>query len=493
MSYIQGENRFQKTFMPDSIDEYIDEENPTRVIDAFVESLNMEELEFKMYDNECGRPAYNPKDMLKLYIYGYFNKVRSSRKLERETKINIEVIWLMNKLSPDHKTISRFRKDNVKALKSTFRSFVKVCLKLNLYKKELIAIDGSKFKAVNSLEKNFSKGKLEDRIKRIDKKLNEYISNLDDNDEKEVTDNKYTKEEIENAINELNSKKENYNEMESKLENSGETQISITDKDCKRMKHRNGLSEMCYNVQTAVDSENKLIAEFEVTSRCNDKNLLTPMAEKAKEILEVEEIVAVADNGYFVATDIANSIKNNITPHVAKGNESITFSIETTKENATTPQEWENQGKNIFIAERNIGLCPMGTILYPRGYSKSRKAGVFANSTACRECVRKDKCKKYYKEIEIKMTENEFSKEYNDKDLYVKQITYLGDEKIIKERKGIVEHPFGTIKRHMNAGYCLLKGRENVQGEFSLSFLAYNLKRVINIIGVKELIAEFGY
>jgi transposase len=251
MRYIEGNDRYQKMLFPDVIDEYISEENPVRVIDAYIDRLKLHELDFKLRNNETGRPSYNPKDMLKLYVYGCFNRIRSSRRLETETQRNIEVMWLLNKLSPDHKTIARFRKDNRKALKNVFRDFVKLCVKLGLYGKELIAVDGSKFKAVNALENNFGHKKLDDRIKRIDEKLEQYLAELDKNDQDDMDAPKHTKAEISAMISELSARKQGYEEIRAHLNETGQTQISTTDPDAKRMNHSNGLSELCYNIQTA--------------------------------------------------------------------------------------------------------------------------------------------------------------------------------------------------------------------------------------------------
>lgn len=493
MGYIEGDSRYQRVLFPDVMDDFIDLENPVRVIDAYVESLDLDILEFSVVPYITGRPPYNPKDLLKLYIYGYFNKIRSSRKLEVETHRNIEVMWLLKRLSPDHKTISRFRKENVLGLKKVFRNFVQLCNEMGLYGKELIAIDGSKFKAVNSLENNFGLKKLEDRITRIDKHLESYLIELDEHDKEEIETKKHSKEEIAAAIEELKNRKQCYETMQNHLESSGETQISTTDPDAKRMKHRNGLSEVCYNVQTAVDSKNKLIAEYEVTDRCNDKNLLTPMYEKTQEILNTSEMSVVADNGYFSATDIAKCIAAGGDPHVSIDCESVTFCMPVEENEANTPETFENQGKNVFVEERNIGICPMGIILYPRSYSKNRKVAVYANAKECSKCERKDICKRYHKTLEVSMPEGSFTKQYNDKNVNVKQIWYCPNKKIIMQRKSIAEHPFGTVKRHQNASYCLLKGKENVSGEFALTFLVYNLKRVINIMGTQRLIKELSY
>jgi hypothetical protein len=398
-------------------------------------------------------------------------------------------MWLVNKLSPDHKTIARFRKDNAKALKNIFRHFVQLCRELGLYGKELVAVDGSKFRAVNSKDNNFSEAKLEERLRRIDEKLDQYLSELDENDETEADSPKHSKDEITALVMELSTRKQRYEDMKVHLETTGETQISTTDPDARRMKQANGGSDVSYNIQTAVDSKHKLVVEYEVTNDCNDKNLLADMAISVKEVLGVDEITAVADTGYFVATDIAECVMNGITPHVSNEHESITISIPVTEQEANEPQPPNHQGKPIFIKERNIGLCPMGTVLYPSGYSAGHGAAVYRNAKACRKCLQREQCQSYYdRELKVKMPLSEFNKEYNDEDLHTKQITITPNKCLLRRRKELSEHPFGTIKRSMDSSYCLLKGIDNVQGEFALTFLAYNMKRVINILGVARLV-----
>jgi hypothetical protein len=277
--------------------------------------------------------------------------------------------------------------------------------------------------------------------------------------------------------------------MKSQLEESGETQISTTDPDARRMKASNGGADISYNVQTATDSKNKLIVDYEVTNQCNDKNLLASMAISAKETLGVETLDVLADKGYFVASDIAECIQNGITPHVSSEHDSITISIPTTPDESTGAQEFNNKGKPVYVKERNIGLCPMGNVLYPRSYSKGHGAAVFSNAKACRNCPSRDKCPSYYdRELKVTMPHSEFSKEYNDAMLHTKQVTITSDKEKLRRRKEIAEHPFGTVKRGMDSSYCLTKGTENVRGEFGLTFLAYNMKRVINILGVPKLL-----
>lgn len=256
MNYIQGDDRYQATLLPPVLDDYVAENNPTRVIDAFVDSLDLAEFGFtKANIAETGRPPYSPYDLLKLYIYGYFNKVRSSRKLETETHRNVEVMWLLNNLKPDHKTISRFRKDNLMQIKKVFDSFVKLCLKMNLYSRQLISIDGSQFAAVNSKERNYSAGKLQDRIKRINDHITKYLAEIEsrDNDDDKAPDN----ENIAEIVAELKARKEKYEDMLETLTDADETQISLTDPDSRLLTKLNS-HKMAYNVQTAIDGNNSL-------------------------------------------------------------------------------------------------------------------------------------------------------------------------------------------------------------------------------------------
>ena len=486
MNFISGENRNQIILMPESIDDYVDDNNTVRVIEAYINNLNLADLGFsKPNPHDTGRPMYDPKDLLKLYVYGYMNKIRSSRRLETETKRNLEVIWLLRKLSPDHKTIARFRNDNSAALKNVFRDFVKLCMKLNLYGKELAAIDGSKFKAVNSKDRNFGNKKLAERIARIDAKMEEYLRELEDSDSSEnVTDGEKSSEELANIIIELSNRKARYQAYKEELAQTGESQKSLTDPDS-RLMMANGKMDICYNVQTAVDSKNKLIAEFEVTNNAVDFNQITPMAERVKDILETDTITAVVDIGYDSVQDIVAAMNQGVDVHVAGTDFDICV---LTGEPLQTEIVSHKDGRCVYFADRNIALCPMGKVLYPGFYKKSKGHGVFYNYSACKKCACKCTKEARGQRYQVPMAESNFSKIYNDKDLYAKQIRIAPNRELIKQRKSIVEHPFGTVKRNMDAGYCLTKGLWNVSGEFSLAFLAYNLKRVINIIGVKRLI-----
>jgi len=486
MDFITGEAREQVILLPDSIEDYIEAESTVRVIDAYINSLELSELGFaKCEPKGTGRPMYDPKDMLKLYVYGYMNRVRSSRRLEDEARRNLEVIWLICKLTPDHKTIARFRHDNCKALKNVFRDFVKLCVRLGLYGKELIAIDGSKFKAVNSKKRSFTEKQIQKKIESITKKIDEYLKELDRNDEGENSTNSgKTAEEVNQIINNLKEHKKRYQGYADELEKTGEKQKSLTDSES-RLMYGNGKTDVCYNVQTAVDAKNKLIADFEVTNQGNDYNFIAPIVRSAKELFETETIAAVADCGYASIQDITSAMNSGVDVHVAGTDFDICLPA---KEGEETMITRHHNGRCVYIGERNIALCPMGNVMYPSTY-EDVNGGIFRNTQACKLCT--CKCTKKSSGLHyhhVRMASEEFSMEYNDQDLAVKQVRIKPDKAVMDQRKSIVEHPFGTIKRTMDAGYCLSKGLGNVAGEFALTFLAYNFKRVINILGVRKLV-----
>ncbi len=485
MSYITGANRSQIVMFPDSIDDYITEENAVRVIDIYVDRLDLENLAFsKIKPHYTGRPPYSPQDLLKLYIYGYMNRIRSSRRLETETKRNVEVMWLLKKLSPDHKTIARFRHDNSSALKNVFRDFVKLCLKLGLYGKELAAIDGSKFKAANSNERNLSLSELNERIKRLSARIDEYMQQMNEVDSHEDSEQVCMGDgEIKQIVERLTNHKNTYEAYLEELTSNGETQKSLTDPEAKLMRGAKCF-DVSYNVQTSVDSKHKLIAEFKVTDCGNDMNQLAEMAIASAEILEAPNITTTADTGYNNASEIAKCIEAGITPQVAGSEGCMCVPCEAHEAQKIVAHE---NGNGVYIKDRNIFICPMGNVIPPMFYKNGDRTARFYNYNACSKCT--CRCTKTkYRTFGIRIKKTEFSKKFNADNLYVKQIYIKPDPEIIDRRKELSEHPFGTVKRAMDAGYLLTKGIKNVTGEFSLAFLAYNLKRVINIMGAKKLI-----
>jgi len=308
MPYIQGENRGQYTLEPMCLDDYIEADNICRVILAYVESLDMVELGFKYAETkETGRPPYNPANMLMLYLYGYLNRVRSSRRLEAETKRNIEVMWLMEKVMPDDKTISNFRKDNAAALKKVFRDFSVWCSVQGLYGKELIGVDGTKIRANSSRRNIHTQRGTKMKLADVERKIDEYMAEPEENDEAETKDGKLSTEVIQEILKHLTEKKDTLNCWLTQIEANGGEEISTVDPDA-RIMHQSGDGrnlDACYNVQTVVDEKHKLIVEFEVSTCHDEKGTLPKMAESAKEIMGVTEIEAAADRGYYEGNDIA--------------------------------------------------------------------------------------------------------------------------------------------------------------------------------------------
>ena len=486
MEYIKGVDRQQMTLLPECLDDYIEAENPVRVIEAYVESLDLNELGFtRVEPNETGRPMYSSRDLLKLYLYGYSIRIRSTRRLEAEARRNIELMWLMRRLCPDHHTIARFRKENAKALKRLFQNFTLLCTELGLMGRELVAIDGSKFRAVNSKDANFNEEKLNERIRRIEEHIEEYMRVLEETEEEEGAPRK-SAEEISKIIEELERRKTLYQGYQDKMEETGESQISTTDPEARRMIDKGG-SIVGYNVQIAVDAKHKIIAHYEVIQARNDLTSLSNMAISTAKSLGVEELTALADKGYASATTIAECIMNGITAHVAGTDYDICIPVKEGVEGEASPIASHREGRCVYIRERNIALCPMGKVLYPHNYKKKKRSAVYKNPQACAMCL----CKcttESSKRFEIEMRQSEFTREYDIEGLEVMQVRVRGEKQLIRQRKEIVEHPYGTVKRAMGADYVLTKGLKSVAGEFALVFLAYSIKRAINILGVKGMI-----
>lgn len=475
MAYIQGMDRKQTILFPESVDDYIEEDNPVQFVDVFVDSLDLRELRFKYSQPEStGRPPYNPADMLKLYLYGYLNRIRSSRNLEKETRRNVELMWLLKKLRPDFKTIADFRKDNKKAIKKVCREFTLLCKKIELFGGELIAIDSSKFKASNSKKHNFNQAKLKKRLKEIEEKIETYLNELDENDEKEIHLPRIDKEELKAKIKLLQERSKKYKKVMKKLKDSGQKQISLVDPDSRAMVNNQKI-EICYNVQVTVDDKHKLILDHEVTNKGMDCNQLSKMSSRAKEILEVDELEVLADKGYYNALDIKECVDNGLTPYVPE-----TESRVPKKANIPSPEFYNTEFR--YDKERDVYICPGGQEL--TGRSKFAIKGKMMKLYKSKECVG---C-----QLRCKCTKNKIGRviyrwEHEDilEDMRRRVEENPGK---MKKRQWLSEHPFGTIKRGFDQGYLLTRGIEKVGAEMSLSVLAYNIKRAINIIGVRKLI-----
>jgi len=472
MGYIKGEDRNQTILFPESIDEYVSNNNSVRIIDEYINQLDLKSLLFnRAVTPSMGRPPYHPGDMLKLYLYGYLNRIRSSRRLEKESTRNLEVIWLIRRLKPDFKTIADFRKDNKRALKRVFRDFSKLCDKWELFGKELIAIDGSKFRACNSKKNNYNTKKLKRNIRYLDKKIEDYLNKLDHQDKLESSDRKPDTKEIIERIKQLKERKEKYESYQKKLKQSGETELSTTDPDSRLMVNNNNV-EVSYNVQISVDAKHKLIADFKVTSKPNDQGQLAPMVLRAKRLFH-KTFEVVADKGYYNALDLQKCTKKGITVYVSKQ----TYANATKDKAFYSDQFKYNKTKNSY-------LCPAGSELHC--YRARRQAGKiigyeYHNFAACKDCKFKVRCTTSKKGRYI------FRQIRQDLLDRIDAQTRKNLEKY-KLRQMIVEHPFGTIKRGWGAYYFLTRRRVSVSAETSLSFLAYNLKRVINILGTEEIL-----
>ena len=475
MSYIEGESRSQSLLFPEILDDYITQDNLVRFIDAFVDGLKLEEMDFSRSVPEgTGRPPYDPRDLLKLYVYGYLNGVRSSRRLERECGRNVEVMWLVRKLRPDFKTIADFRKDNRKVFKGVFRQFTLLCKEMGLLGGELVAIDGSKFKAVNSSDRNFSERKLQKKIKEIEEKIEKYLADLDWGDEQEAEAKEAGVEGLKEKIEKLKERRGRYDELLKELERSGESQISLTDPDSRAMP-LTPRGDVSYNVQVAVDSRHHLMVEQEVTNAVIDSSQLFFMASKAQEILGKEELSVVADMGYYHGDEIKACEEAGMTVYIQKANTS-----------ANTALGLFGKERFVYDPQEDCYRCPAGEKLTYHFDSEElgRKIRYYW-TTACNTCPIKAQCtrNKGFRRIT----------RWVDEDILERMEKRVrANWELMKQRKQIVEHPFGTIKFWNDQRHFLMRGLEKVRAEFSLSALAYNIKRAINLVGVPKLVAAMA-
>lgn len=386
MSYKEGIARNQIVLFPETVDDYIREDNPVQFIDAFVDGLDLGALEFRhAKPQETGRPPYDPADMLRLYLWGYLNRIRSSRSLEKETHRNLEVMWLLKKLTPDFKTIADFRKDNREALKKVCREFTLLCKRLELFGGELVAIDSSKFRAVNCRKRNFNRAKLERRIKEIEGEIEKYFRELEDNDIRESTVGAMSGEELKAKIQWLKERGDEYQGLLRRLVESGESQISLTDADSRAMLN-NQRVEVCYNVQATVDSKHKLILDHEAINEETDYNQLSEMAGRAKGILVVEKLEVLADKGYFAADQIKECVDNGITPYIPEPER-----VPSQAKNAPGRLFLENEFR--YDREKDSYICPQGSELaFRRKVEHKGKVTRIYQGRECLGCAVKARC-----------------------------------------------------------------------------------------------------
>jgi transposase len=468
--FIEGEARTQATLFPERLDDYIAEENAVRVIDVFLDSLDLSGLGFKTEPANTGRPAYHPATLLRLFIYGYLNRIQSSRRLEREAGRNVELMWLISRLAPDFKTIADFRKNNTKAITQVCREFVLICRKLNLFTDSLVAIDGSKFKAVNNRNRNFTQAKIKLRLKQIDESIARYLGQIDTEDRVELATSNHTVERLEKKIGKLKKEVEQLNDIQAQLKEIPDKQISLTDPDARSMATSGrGTGMVAYNVQTAVDSRHHLILAHEVTNQGHDRKQLANMAVQAKSILSADDLTVVADRGYYSGEEIKACDEAGIKTYLPKS------------------QTSGNQAKGLFgkrdfiyHAQDDEYECPAGERAIFRGCRQEGGKMIKRYwSSSCVRCSIKSQCTTG-KERRISRWEHEAI--LDELEARMKRAPDM-----MKVRRSTVEHPFGTLKSWMGSTHFQMKTIKRVSAEMSLHVLAYNLKRVMKILGPVEL------
>lgn len=589
MGYIQGADRNQLVFLPNTLDDYVDENNEVRAIDIFIDSLDMGSMGFKTEPAREGRPGYDPRDMLKLYMYGYLNHIRSSRRLQKEAGRNVEVMWLLRTVVPDFRCIADFRKDNAKAIKAVFTAFVKLCNRAGLLSRKSVVIDGTKIKAVNADHKCYLSGNVSKMIKEIEDKVERYMKALDEYDEREAKPGELNKEDIAGVLNYLDRRKCQLKNAQAQIEAGEENQVCATDPECRVMKSNHGIGP-CYNVQTAVETENHIIVHYDVTDECVDLNLLEAGITGAKTALEVENIEGIADKGYSSTNEIWKCLLNGDTPttHPNRGERCRIFRFRKTNDVITEEMllskdpevlmrcvsagilprvlqrddlemtlhkhrpagsslymhketgevvslaemkamggldrervfvEWQPPLQDYF--ERDIEadtvICPMGqTLLYDGSQKHTREKATGARRyrrlVACKKCNNRCTLAQTrtvsFKEGEIRKPETFYQRAAcglitRRTNLSFRKIEapsgegpweesvilrFYPNQRHLRKRSAIVEHPYGTVKRWHGASYLLTKGKVKAAAETGLSFLAYNFRRVINLLGTTGLI-----
>ena len=473
MKYLQGENREQIHLFPVSLNDAVDAENEVRLIDVFVAGLKLDEFGFRVDHGENGRPAYHPTDLLKLYIYGYLNKIRSSRDLEKECKRNIEVMWLLKCLKPDHNTISNFRRDNPKAIKKVFRETVRIARYFNLIGGTLIAGDSTKLRAQNSKKNNFNQKKIDRHLEYIENKLAEYNKALAENDG--------DKQEIENEIKKQNQRKDGYKKIEQQLKDSGQRQISTSDPDSRHQITRNNITEVAYSAQTSVDAKSYIPIDYKITN-ANDKKAMGEMLRRAKTILRTNQFTALYDKGYHTGSELAIADALNIPAIVA---------IPPFSGASHAPDLKYDVEHFDYDPKTNTYTCLQGHTLRTTGYWHKAKndagevAYRFRNYTTpkCKTCPVRPQCTKSAANgKQVRRSEFALNVENNKKRVQ-------NSQKLYKRRQAIVEHPFGTIKRQWGFNYIITKKyMERASADFGFIMTAYNLRRIINIVGLRDLI-----
>ena len=468
--FIEGADRTQAMLLPQCVEDYVGPDNPVRVVEAFVEQLDLRAMGFEGSDPQAtGRPAYHPSVLLKIYIYGYLNRIQSSRRLEHETQRNIELMWLTGRLMPDFKTIANFRKENGRAIRQVCRQFIMLCRQLNLFTQTLVAIDGSKFKAVNNRDKNFTSAKMKRRMAAINESIERYLTAMDTADRAEPEVAALKKGRLQDKIGALKAQMQALQAIDTQMNASPDKQVSLTDPDARSMKNREG-GIVGYNVQTAVDAEHHLIVAHEVVTDGVDRDQLAPMAEQARQAIGREELTVVADRGYFKGEQILECTNAGITPLVPK----------TLTSNSRAEGRFDKQDF-IYMAADDEYRCPAGERAIRRFTTVEKGLTIHKYwSSACPRCPIKAQCTTGdYRRI---------TRWEHEAVMEAMQDRLDRQPEIMRVRRRTVEHPFGTLKLWMGASHFLTRTLKHVRTEMSLHVLAYNLKRVMRILGIGEML-----
>jgi transposase len=471
--FIEGENRFQSTLFPERLDDYIAEDNAVRVVDAFVEKLDLLDLGFERAEpSATGRPGYHPAVMLKLYIYGYLNRIQSSRRLEREAQRNVELIWLTGRLMPVFKTIAGFRKDNRQAIRKVCLEFVELCRELQLFSGVLVAIDGSKFKAVNGRDNNYTRKSVKRRIKNTQQNIDRYLAKLDAVDAEEPEIREVSAKELQKKIASMEAKMAELKARQAEVEVHPDKQVSTTDEDARSMMKPGGGSVVGYNVQTAVDEKHHLILTHEVTNAPTDRQQLDKMGKQAKKVLDTKTLTVVADAGYYEGRAIAECYGDKITALVPK--------TDTTNRKAKGQY---TKADFTYDAKRNEYVCPAGERLTYRFDSiESGKTLWVYMRYGCSSCALQKHC--------TTATEKRLKRWEHEDILDKAEIELKKQPLAMRQRKALVEHPFSTLKQAMGSTHFLMRRLPNVKAEMSLHVLAYNMKRAINVLGAQKILKQ---
>ena len=468
--FVEGEDRRQSWLLPGSLDDYVTEDNPVRIVEVFIDELDLGTLGFAgVQPAATGRPAYHPSTLLKIYVYGYLNRVQSSRRLERETQRNIELMWLTGRLAPDFKTIASFRKDNGEAIRAVCSQFVVLCRRLNLFTKAVVAIDGSKFKAVNNRDKNYTVAKVAKRVEQVDASIARYLTALDRADREESDLAEARTERIQEKIAGLRRQMQTLKAMEQQVQAAPDQQVSLTDPDARSMATSGrGTGMVGYNVQTAVDAEHHLIVAHDVTNQGHDRQQLAPMALKAQAVTGCNELVALADRGYFSGDQVLACEGTGVAPVVPK-------TLWPSERGLFTRRDF------IYDAAGDHYTCPAGATLTRGVVRTDRKDDIdhYRHLTACFTCTLKPQCTT----DKLKRLKRWRHESVMDK----MQARLDRTPDAMGVRRQTVEHPFGTLKSWMGSTHFLTKTLEKVKTEMSLHVLAYNMKRMIKIFGVAPL------